>query len=64
MTFSSPWPLAHPEIDCNIAGFVAAICLSLSSNFSQTLGTAKNKVGLAHYRDSTNDPCKASGLAK
>jgi hypothetical protein len=56
--------LAHPDIDCNIAGFVAAICLSLSSNFSQTLGTAKNKVGLAHYRDSTNDPYKASGLAK
>jgi len=45
-------------------GFEAAISLSFSSNFSHTLGTAKKQVGLAHLRDSTKDPCKASGLAK
>jgi hypothetical protein len=45
------------------AGLDAAIALSLSSNFSQTRGTAKNIVGLAHVNVSTKVPCKASGLA-
>jgi hypothetical protein len=57
-------PFAHPEIYYNNAGLEAAIDLSFSSNFSQTLGTARNIVGLAHYKVSTNDPCKASGFAK
>jgi len=63
-TFAKPFPLAHPEILYINAGLVAAIAFSLSSNFSQTRGTAKNMVGLAQTKVSTNVPCKASGLAK
>ena len=37
--------------------------MSLSSNFSQTLGTAKKRVGLAHVKVSTSVPYNASGLA-
>jgi hypothetical protein len=47
-TFAVPYPLAHPEMLYKKAGFEAAISLSFSSNFSQTRGTARNMVGLAH----------------
>jgi hypothetical protein len=51
-----PYPLAQPEMLCKIAGFEAATPLRVSSNFSQTRGTAKKKVGLAQLRVSTKDP--------
>jgi hypothetical protein len=63
-TLANPFPLAHPEMLYINAGLEAAMAFSLSSNFSQTRGTAKNIVGLAHTKVSTNVPCKASGLAK
>jgi len=44
--------------------FPAPISLILSSNFSQTRGTAINIVGRAHFKLSVKVPCKASGLAK
>jgi hypothetical protein len=43
-----PYCLAQPERLYKMAGFEAAISLSFSSNFSQTRGTARNIVGLAH----------------
>jgi hypothetical protein len=39
-----------------IAGFSAAIDFSLSSNFSQTLGTARKIVGRAQFSVSTRVP--------
>jgi hypothetical protein len=63
-TFAAPRPFAQPEIDCKREPFVEAISLSFSSIFSQTLGTAKKYVGLAHCRVKTKVPYKASGLAK
>ena len=62
--FAIPLPFAQLEIDCKILGFVLAISLSLSSNFSQTRGTAINNVGRHHFMLSTSVPYKASGLAK
>lgn len=38
--------------------------LILSSNFSYTLGTAKNPVGLTYCNVCNKDPESASGLAK
>jgi len=61
--FRVPYPFAHPEIACKNAGFYAAISLSLSSNFSQTRGTAKKQVGRAQFRVSTKVPASASGFA-
>lgn len=55
---------AHPEIDCNNELFYDAKSFSFSSNFSQTLGTAKNIVGLTHWSVRTIEPYNASGLAK
>jgi hypothetical protein len=49
---------------CKMLDFVAAISLSFSSNFSQTRGTARNIVGLAHYSVRTSEPERASGFAK
>jgi hypothetical protein len=62
--FKVPYCLAQPEMLCKMLDFVAAISLSFSSNFSQTRGTARNIVGLAHYSVRTSEPERASGFAK
>ena len=56
ITLEYPLPLAHPEIDCIKDGFEAAIAFNLSSNFSQTLGTARNIVGRHQVSVSTKVP--------
>jgi hypothetical protein len=45
------------------APFSLAISFIFSSNFSQTLGTAKKNVGLNFYKVSTKVPYRASGFA-
>jgi hypothetical protein len=46
-TLSDAYRFAHPEIDYCNAELFEPTSFNFSSNFSQTLGTAKNTVGLA-----------------